>query len=129
MYRGCGVGTISAVAPLRVAPAAPHQPALTAAPPARGALVVMAHFVYAGRVGGAEHMLYNLLHGFAAADPRVAIARGLETKDAPCQDDTYAGRGRRRRKGRAKGTTVYAPSPAPSHAAITAPASTLIEFQ
>ena len=67
MYRGCGVGTISAVAPLRVAPAAPHQPALTAAPPARGALVVMAHFVYAGRVGGAEHMLYNLLHGFAAA--------------------------------------------------------------
>jgi hypothetical protein len=80
MYRGCGVGTISAVAPLRVAPAAPHQPALTAAPPARGALVVMAHFVYAGRVGGAEHMLYNLLHGFAATDPRVAIAGGFRNE-------------------------------------------------
>lgn len=30
-------------------------------------LLVTAHFVFAGRVGGAEHMLYNLLRGLTAA--------------------------------------------------------------
>jgi hypothetical protein len=129
MYRGCGVGTISAVAPLRVAPAAPHQPAPTAAPPARGALVVMAHFVYAGRVGGAEHMLYTCCMASRRRIRELQLQVGSETKDAPCHDDTNAGGGRRRRRGRAKGATVYVPSPAPSRAATTAPASALIEFQ
>ena len=30
-------------------------------------LLVTAHFVFAGRIGGAEHMLYNLLHGLTEA--------------------------------------------------------------
>lgn len=42
----------------------------------RRGLLVTAHFVFAGRVGGAEHMLYNLLHGLseAGAPPRVLCA-------------------------------------------------------
>ena len=35
---------------------------------ARFHLLVAAHFVYAGRVGGAEQMLYNLVHGLAELD-------------------------------------------------------------
>lgn len=37
-------------------------------------LIVMAHFVYAGRVGGAEHMLYNLLRGFSREPVRLTVA-------------------------------------------------------
>jgi glycosyltransferase involved in cell wall biosynthesis len=40
------------------------------------ALVVMAHFVYAGRVGGAEHMLYNLLRGFDEVAATVRVVCG-----------------------------------------------------
>jgi glycosyltransferase involved in cell wall biosynthesis len=42
-------------------------------------LLVAAHFVYAGRVGGAEHMLYNLLRGIAGSGPALDVlcaARG-----------------------------------------------------
>lgn len=39
-----------------------------------GRLVVMAHFVYAGRVGGAEHMLYNLLRGFGRERVGLTVA-------------------------------------------------------
>lgn len=53
----------------RPAPPAPRKQAAR--------LVVMAHFVYAGRVGGAEHMLYNLLRGFGRerVDTVVACAK------------------------------------------------------
>ena len=52
-----------------------------AAPPARtepaaGApfrLTVAAHFVYAGQVGGAEHMLYNLLRGLWQLDVALTV--------------------------------------------------------
>lgn len=42
----------------------------------RRTLLVTAHFVFAGRVGGAEHMLYNLLHGLndAGVSPTVLCA-------------------------------------------------------
>lgn len=39
-----------------------------------GRLTVMAHFVYAGRVGGAEHMLYNLLRGFGRERVALTVA-------------------------------------------------------
>lgn len=45
----------------------------------RKRLLVAAHFVYAGRVGGAEHMLYNLLRGIAGSGPALTVlcsARG-----------------------------------------------------
>ncbi len=51
-----------------------QAPAAAAARNAAGRLVVMAHFVYAGRVGGAEHMLYNLLRGFSAEQVRLTVA-------------------------------------------------------
>jgi glycosyltransferase involved in cell wall biosynthesis len=41
--------------------------------PDRGRLLVAAHFVYAGRVGGAEHMLYNLLRGMAGSGPDLTV--------------------------------------------------------
>jgi hypothetical protein len=37
-------------------------------------LTVAAHFVYAGQIGGAEHMFYNLMHGIARAGARAAAA-------------------------------------------------------
>lgn len=51
---------------------APSPPA--AAQAGTGRLVVMAHFVYAGRVGGAEHMLYNLLRGFGRERVGLTVA-------------------------------------------------------
>lgn len=58
-----------------------HPLPLAAAVPEadRRRLLVAAHFVYAGRVGGAEHMLYNLLRGIAGSGPALTVlcsARG-----------------------------------------------------
>ena len=50
-----------------------EAPACAASPSAMR-LLVMAHFVYRGRVGGAEPMLYNLLHGLARHSTRLSIA-------------------------------------------------------
>ena len=39
-------------------------------------LLLAAHFVYAGRVGGAEQMLYNLVRGMAAQDAMTTVLCG-----------------------------------------------------
>jgi glycosyltransferase involved in cell wall biosynthesis len=44
--------------------------------PVAADLLVTAHFVRAGRVGGAEHMLYNLVHGLAGRTRRVSVLCG-----------------------------------------------------
>ena len=36
-------------------------------------ILVAAHFVYAGRVGGAEQMLYNLVHGLSGLDVETTV--------------------------------------------------------
>ena len=40
-------------------------------------LAVAAHFVYAGQVGGAEHMLYNLLRGLWRHDIELTVLCGV----------------------------------------------------
>lgn len=55
-------------------PAAPAATDPAAVRGSAGRLVVMAHFVYAGRVGGAEHMLYNLLRGFGRERVELTVA-------------------------------------------------------
>ena len=46
-------------------------------------LLVTAHFVFAGKVGGAEHMLYNLLRGFASVGASTRVLCAAEDNLAP----------------------------------------------
>lgn len=46
-------------------------------------LLVAAHFVHAGRVGGAEQMLYNLVRGMAARRARATVLCGSADRLAP----------------------------------------------
>lgn len=56
-------------------------------PAGAGRLVVMAHFVYAGRVGGAEHMLYNLLRGFSHEHVGLTVACATRANFDPAMAD------------------------------------------
>ena len=49
----------------------------------RHRLLVTAHFVFAGRVGGAEHMLYNLLRGLAASGADLGVLCAAESNLDP----------------------------------------------
>ncbi|MDT7953589.1 MAG: hypothetical protein RQ966_18980, partial [Acetobacteraceae bacterium] len=51
----------------------PDAASAAASPRRELRLLVAAHFVYAGRVGGAEHMLYNLLRGLSQTCRQLTI--------------------------------------------------------
>ncbi len=68
------------------------------ATPAAGApfrLAVAAHFVHAGRVGGAEHMLYNLLRGFWRSNTALTVLCSDAARLDPAFLDEVAAQGDR----------------------------------
>lgn len=68
-------------------PKAPVVQAPSASQASAGRLLVMAHFVYAGRVGGAEHMLYNLLRGFSHEPVGLTVACATRANLDPTMAD------------------------------------------
>jgi glycosyltransferase involved in cell wall biosynthesis len=68
-----------------------HLPGGVVNPPFE--LTVAAHFVYAGQVGGAEHMFYNLMHGIAQAGTRITLLCGRDGAMQPAFVDSITGLG------------------------------------
>ncbi len=69
-------------------------------------LAVAAHFVHAGQVGGAEHMLYNLLRGLWQQDTQLEILVGDRARLDPGFRAEIAAEGPRVRLTEAGGTGV-----------------------
>lgn len=69
--------------PSGIAPDAAPDAAVGAGSTAPGRLLVMAHFVHAGRVGGAEQILYNVLRGVARHGAEVSLVCGARDRLDP----------------------------------------------